>query len=489
MDTNTNRYDILSVLLFLSIALLVFFSYSNIHAQQQQNQPQGITGITLSDPNLKLELVTSGLDFPTTMAFLGPDDFLILEKSGTVKRVTNGKVLDKPLLQVDVSEKDERGLLGIAVSEKKKENSNGTSIPNKDMSHNVFLYYIICNEKNEDCKNQIYRYDLDNKNNVLVNPKLLLSIPSFPDPYHIDGIIRIGPDNNLYVTMGNFQNSRIPLTIKNKALNFEDGNDLDGRSGILRMTQDGKPVNDGNDSSIIGDNYPLNLYYAYGIRNSFGLDFDPLTDKLWDTEIGPEFGDEINLVEPGFNSGADKIYGIWKNDGLDYKLKEENKSNKSKSEISFVIVNETKPENLVYLGKGHYNLPKFIWEKKVTPTALVFLDSKSLGKKYRNEMFVGSSDNGGNLFHFELNKLRDDLILKGNLSDRIATDKNEYEDILFAEGFNLLTDLKVGPYDGYLYIVSSFESNDSKAGIVSKTEGSVFRIVPTKESTIKSNND
>ena len=54
------------------------------------------------------------------MAFLGPDDFLILEKSGTVKRVTNGKVLDKPLLQVDVNEKDERGLLGIAVNEKKK---------------------------------------------------------------------------------------------------------------------------------------------------------------------------------------------------------------------------------------------------------------------------------------------------------------------------------------------------------------------------------
>jgi hypothetical protein len=47
---------------------------------------------------------------------------------------------------------------------------------NKDTSHNVFLYYIICEGKNGDCKNQIYRYDLDNKNNVLVNPKLLLSI-------------------------------------------------------------------------------------------------------------------------------------------------------------------------------------------------------------------------------------------------------------------------------------------------------------------------
>jgi len=203
--TNTNRYFILSVLLFLSITLFVFFSYSNIYAQQQ-NEPQSNNGIVLSDPNLKLELVTSGLDFPTTMAFLGQDDFLILEKSGTVKRVTNGVVLDKPLLQVDVNVKDERGLLGIAVNQK-NENYNGTFIPNKDIPHNVFLYYIACKGKNIDCENQIYRYDLDNKNNVLINPKLLLSVPSFPDPAHIGGIIDIGPDNNLYFTVGNFENT------------------------------------------------------------------------------------------------------------------------------------------------------------------------------------------------------------------------------------------------------------------------------------------
>ena len=55
---------------------------------------------------------------------------------------------------------------------------------------------------------------------------------------------------------------------------------------------------------ILGNTYPLNLYYAYGIRNSFGMDFDPVTGKLWDTENGPDYGDEINLVEPGFNSGT-----------------------------------------------------------------------------------------------------------------------------------------------------------------------------------------
>ena len=167
-----NRYRII----MLSFPILLFSFFCNVYAQE--NSPNDGSGdgesIILSDPKLKIELVTSGLDFPTTMAFLGPDDFLILEKAGTVKRVTNGVILDKPLLQVDVSVKDERGLLGIAISEKKKNlNDNGTSIQNNNISHNVFLYYVVCEGKNTGCENRIYRYDLDNKNNVLINPKLL----------------------------------------------------------------------------------------------------------------------------------------------------------------------------------------------------------------------------------------------------------------------------------------------------------------------------
>src|SRR5215217_8957053 len=164
----------LSIILSFAIFNFNFYFYNNniyVYAQtlkqtqqQQGKQHLGAENITLYDPNLKIELVTSGLDFPTTMAFLDQDDFLILEKSGTVKRVTNGVVLDKPLLQINVNVKDERGLLGIAAKKKASDN-NGTFIPNKDIPHNVFLYYITCKGKNIDCENQIYRYDLDNKNN------------------------------------------------------------------------------------------------------------------------------------------------------------------------------------------------------------------------------------------------------------------------------------------------------------------------------------
>jgi hypothetical protein len=90
-------------------------------------------------------------------------------------------------------------------------------------------------------------------------------------------------------------------------------------------------------------------------------------------------------------------------------------------------------------------------------------------------MFVGSAD-GGRIFHFDLNETRDGLVLKDNLTDKIAVDKTDFADILFAEGFSIITDLKQGP-DGYPYIVSGLKQ--------SKTAkfGAVFRIVPSGTTT------
>jgi glucose/arabinose dehydrogenase len=457
------------LLSFTIIPSFAFFSFCNngyVYAQLEQGkqQPLAAENITLYDPNLKIELITSGLDFPTTMAFLGPDDFLILEKNtGNVKRVVNGTLLEKPLLHVNTSIKDERGLLGIAVSEKKNFYDYLFFIENKELTHNVFVYYIECNKKNLDCENRVYRYDLNNQKNELVNPKLLVGVPSFPDPSHVGGIIDIGPDENLYITVGNFQNTIPTKVYKTKTQNFEDGEPVDGRAGILRLTQDGYPVlYPNNGSGVIGDKYPLIAYYAYGIRNSFGIDFDPVTGKLWDTENGPQFGDEINLVEPGFNSGADKVYGMWQSNDLGDRVK--NKKGE------YITVGDN-PEDLVYFnGKGHYSPPEFIWVKTVAPTALLFLDSDKLGSQYQNDMFVGSSD-GGRLFHFDLNDNRTGLDLKDNLTDKIAQNKTDFRDILFAEGFSIITDIKQGP-DGYLYVVSGLKQ--------SKTAkfGAVFRIMP-----------
>ncbi len=106
----------------------------------------------------------------------------------------------------------------------------------------------------------------------------------------------------MYVVIGDLRSHRT------QSQNVVDGPPVDNTSGILRVTQDGKVVQ----NAPLGNTSSLNLYYAYGIRNSFGMDFDPVTGKLWDTENGPNYGDEINLVEKGFNSGwaQVRVYGL-----------------------------------------------------------------------------------------------------------------------------------------------------------------------------------
>jgi glucose/arabinose dehydrogenase len=180
------------------------------------------------------------------------------------------------------------------------------------------------------------------------------------------------------------------------------------------------------------------------------MDFDPLTGNLWDTENGPKFGDEINLVEPGFNSGWNKVVGIWKALPKDY-------------QAPGSLASE-KPDNLVdFDGRGKYSSPEFTWNNSVAPTALKFLSTNKLGKQYENDMLVADVNNY-RIYHFELNQNRTALLLQAPLIDKVADSDEELNNVIFARGFGLITDLEIGP-DGYVYFVA-FD------------EGKIYRIVP-----------
>jgi aldose sugar dehydrogenase len=408
--------------LLLSFILILIFSFLSHLIYAQQDIPGVVASMgngepAVIDPDLKIETVTKGLMLPTTMAFVGPDDILVLEKNkGTVQRIVNGQMLAAPLLQVNVSSEVERGMLGIAVS---KDNQTG--------KHNVFLYFTE-SEGAKPLASRLYKYELTN--DTLVNPKLLLDLPAVPGPLHNAGNIMIGPDNNLYVSVGDLDGHTT------MAQNMKDGGKPDGSSAILRITQDGHIPGGG----IIGDDGTSRKYYAYGIRNSFGMDFDPLTGKLWDTENGPSYGDEINLVEPGFNSGWLEVQGM----------------------APFNFYSEQDLVN--FWGKGNYSDPEFVWTDTVGPTAIKFLPSDKLGKQYSNDVFV-SDVTQGNIYRFDLANNRTGLKVEGSLADKIANNGTENSDIIFGDGFGGISDLEVGPYDGYLYVVSL-------------GHGAIYRIVP-----------
>jgi glucose/arabinose dehydrogenase len=450
-------------------------------------------GPTLNDPNLIVQTVYQGLASPTAMAFLGPDDILVLEKGqGTVQRIVNGKMLPEPLLQVDVASSDERGLLGIAIASKEeeeqqeKEGENGEDAAmtttetttesgfssSSSPSTYVFLFFTEAGQSKDGTPagNRVYRYELVDDNTKLANPTLLIDLPAWPDDSHVGGVLNIGPDNNLYLTIGDQRPTAFGRTdspdSQTKAQNYIEGIEPDGRAGILRVTQDGETVGGGEGILGSNDEHPLDKYYAYGIKNSFGFDFDPITGNLWDSENGPTFGDEINLVEPGSNGGWAKIQGIWT-------LNDEHK----KGEIVSLPLNVVDDRNyglVDFGGKGKYSSPELVWD--VAPTALTFLNSDKLGKQYENDMFVGDAKYG-NLYHFKLDEQRKGLLLDGlPLEDNKVASLEELEQqaAVFGHGFGVITDIEVGRDDGYLYVLT-----------FAKEDGKIYRIIPTAANTEK----
>ena len=394
----------------------------------------------LEDSGLRIEEVAAGLEFPASMAFIGHDDFLILEKEkGTVRRVVNGTLLEEPILKLNVSTDIDRGLLGIAAMQY----GRGKNY--------VFLYYselINANGnkfgKNEtDVANRLYRYDfIEGK---LAHPKLLLDLPATPNR-HPGGQLLIGPDRNVYLTVGD-------LNQNTTAQNNLTGGQPVGTSAILRLSADGKPILKVDRTGILGNDYPLNLYYAYGIRNSFGIDFDPVTGDLWDTENGESVGDELNLVKPGFNSGWNKVQGVW--DGTAGERIEDER-----------YIFDSDEDLVKFDSKGQYSEPELSWFENAGLTALKFLNTGIYGKEFENDMFVGDFNNG-NLYHFDLNDDRTELSLDGDLEDKIVHHSQEINRNVFGERFSGISDIELG-LDGHLYIISI-------------GQGKIFKISPSND--------
>jgi glucose/arabinose dehydrogenase len=183
----------------------------------------------------------------------------------------------------------------------------------------------------------------------------------------------------------------------------------------------------------------LRRYFAYGIRNSFGMDFEPVTGKLWITENGDKVYDEINIAKPGFNSGWHKVMG------------------------PIGRTNMTVENDLMVLNGAKYEDPIFSWYVPVGVTDIEFLNSSELGDKYKDDIFVGDINNG-NLYFFEVNQDRTGLILNDpRLLDLVADpvkeeDNSELSSLILGEGFGRITDIETGP-DGFLYILTYEDGN------------------------------
>src|SRR5919108_3529657 len=423
------------MLLVVSIAIIIIILnsltfYGSVF-QTAHAQP------TINDPNLTAEAIVEGLSFPTSMAFLDDNNILILEKEGSIRLVSNGILQDTPVLQIPVNSQNERGLLGIEVvindSNITAGISNGVSSP-----PTVFLYFTEVGEE-EELRNRVYKYQWNGQS--LINPTLILDLPAGPGTNHQGGKLTVGPDGYLYVVVGEMQR-------EGQLQNIKNGPAPDDTGVILRVNPaDGSP-SPGNPFSSDPAN-PLSKYYAYGIRNSFGIEFDPVTRQLWDAENGEDVFDEINLVQPGFNSGWKQVMGpIAANPGV--------------SESS-----------LVNFPGSQYADPVFSWSESRGVTDIEFFNSTAFGPSYQNGIFVGDITTG-TLFYFEPNADRTGIALQSNplLTDLIANSDEEISSVTFGTGFTGITDIETGP-DGNLYILTFDRGAEGK--------GSLYRILPPGE--------
>jgi aldose sugar dehydrogenase len=388
---------------------------------------------TINDPNLSAEAVVAGLSFPTSMAFLDENNILILEKEGSVRLVSNGVLQGTPVLQIPVNSQNERGLLGIEVVVNDSNITAGTAPNGVSSPPTVFLYYTEeGGGEDGELRNRVYKYQWNGQS--LVNPTLILDLPAGPGTNHQGGKLIVGPDGYLYVVIGELQR-------EGQLQNIQGGPAPDDSGVIFRVNpQDGSAA---SDNPFQGD--ALNRYFAYGVRNSFGIAFDPITGLLWDTENGEESYDEINIVNPGFNSGWKAVMGP----------------------ISTAGISEN---DLVQFPGSKYADPVFSWVESFGITDIEFLNSEQLGQRYENNIFAGDITQG-NLYFFEVNENRNGLNFNTQsypgLSDLVADTDDESSSITLGTGFTGITDIETGP-DGFLYILT----HDRETG-----DGDLYRIV------------
>jgi aldose sugar dehydrogenase len=423
----------------------------------------------LRDSELEVELVTEGLESPTSMTFIGNHgDMLILEKSGEVILFINENKSKITLLNFTVDDRNERGLLGVAVinnmsdthttpieainnnqtiTTRNNSTSNAASISPSSTSTFVFFYLTETSkeDRSQVLGNRIYRFEWNDTDKSLSNGTLILDLPVLPGQNHNGGkLIADSENRHIYAVIGD-------LNRKGMLQNFNNGSLPDDTSVILRINPDGSPAQ-GNpflNVSRTDDNYSnLSKYYAYGIRNSFGLAIDPITGILWDTENGPDGFDEINIVRPGFNSGWALVMGPIERRNI------------------------TSENDLVnFLGSPSYADPVFSWGRAVGVTDIEFYNSDKLGNDYTNNIFVGDANNG-HLYFFEVEEDRSGLQFEHPrlADDLVASNERQRAAVIFGTGFpSSITDIETGP-DGYLYVLTFHP-----------TMGTISRIVPQEQ--------
>ncbi|HEU5238442.1 MAG TPA: PQQ-dependent sugar dehydrogenase [Pyrinomonadaceae bacterium] len=446
------------------------------------------SGPAMTDPNLSVKTVVTGLSQPTSMAFIGNNDFLIFEKNtGKVQRVINGVIQNSTAIDLAVNSGSERGGLGIALH------------PNFVFNGYVYLYWTESSTGVDTTNlaevpilgNRVDRYIWNGS--TLTFDRNIIKLRAFQADAnqslrgnHNGGVLRFGPDGKLYILMGDngrrgyLQNLLCgpttgpcpgPVVADDQFGGpVPDNNHLTGF--ILRLNDDGSTPADNPFSQIItilpGEaDANIRKLFAYGVRNGFGLGFDPYSGSLWDQENGDDAFDEMNRVTAGSNNGWVQAMGPI-NRVAQYKQIETTYGSGDLQQLRWppsLIANTPSAAlaNLLMLPGAHYNDPEFSWKYAIPASPLGFVAGRGLGPQFEGDMFVGAARTflaNGFLFRFKLTPDRLHFLFSDpRLNDLVADnddkfDIKESESLLIGRDFGITTDIQTAP-NGNLFVVSN----------------------------------
>ena len=434
-------------------------------------------GPTMLDPNLTVSTMVSGLDQPTSMAFLDANDLLVLEKaSGKVQRIVNG-AFHSTALDLPVNSASERGLLGIALH------------PQFASNHFIYLYWT-------ESKTGADTFDIDDipllgnrvdrylwNGTTLTFDRNLIKLRAQQEdanqPHrgnHNGGILRFGPDGKLYILMGDngrrgfLQNNQLG-PVPDDQFGGPEPDDSHLTGFVLRLNDDGSTPTDNpffNASTSFTGEAAVNIkkLYAYGVRNGFGMAFDPLSGNLWDQENGDDAFDEMNRIAAGSNNGWVETMGPVSR-VAEFKSIESTYAAGNLQQLRWPPSNiadtpQAALARLYMLPGAQYADPEFSWKYAVAPAAIGFVKGKALGPQFEGDMFVGASRTtlmNGYLFRFKLTSDRQHFSFTDpNLADRVADNFDKFdvaqsESLVVGRDFGITTDIQTGP-NGNLFVVS-----------------------------------
>ncbi len=367
---------------------------------------------TVLDGALQIETYAEG--------FTSPGFFEFLPQQGVAVELFIGEILTGRILHYrdavfqgtacdfDVAGFFERGLLGIALH------------PGFPEVPFVYAYYTKSNTAGDTdqidgaLENRVVR--LSWNGSTLVEETVLLSLPVGTN--HNGGVLLFGPDDMLYGSIGEAG------SVVGQLQNIPNGTPPNDTSIIFRLRADGTAPDDNPFFALGG---AMQKVYAYGTRNVFGLDFDPVSDVLWDTDNGPADYDEINRVPAGMNGGWQQIMGP--------------------------DVRDPQGVGDLWMVPGAvYVDPAFSFFESFGITTISFMRGSGIGAHYDGDAFV-AAHNSMDIYHFEVSADRTTLVMpEVSVADRVSDTSTERDLFLWGTDMGVVTDIETGP-DGALYIL------------------------------------